>query len=899
MFHDSNPLVPLAAWLAVAAMLIPAVQSEPPTYNVVVWGRSGRPAVHEAATLAARVISSSDDYSFKMNVTSVQFSDDNKPNEVFHAYRRTRQTSDQLVGIVGPPFSSQLMGAGIACVDDIPVLSVTATASNVFQDSARSLRSLVRVVPSDATSILALAAMILHYGWQTVGIVRDDSTYAASMSSQLDVATGLGVLVRDSVCETEKDCSVAVQELHDDFHVNVFIVWAQVPVTRTILSVARRLDLLRPGKAWIGNRLLGEVLGDMEQGARAAFSGVVEISSEAAGLEAETKLRTTWLTESPETFPISGRMPHEASLSWDAVFALARAVKVQNATTFEGASAGSPGDAWAHGASVVESIRAVSFGGASGRVTFDEYNARRLGSYRMRVWNGQDSWTTALLFSRIGPSIDQGVRAAKISVTTAKAISVTELAQPLWPGDTTAIPDGSGLTGLTLRVTVGHYPPYSIYDGETGTFSGFGIDILRQAAEKYAMRLEFSFWGVGGSSSMIHDVTTAGNATGTILDIGAKGFAIDGERFPDPNMYSFPFAEYQLRLVVPRRTPAVVKPLFGFAGPFSWGVWVAILGTVLLSAALLYVFESGSAIKKGRSGGLAALYDRCNACVGSDGAMVDESKITSSSAKLLIFSTRWFAMVLLSSYTALLAANLVAVSWQGGITSWEDVAYARMGTNGGGLSELITRRYANNVKLVQKGKDYSSRTEMLLDVVDGKLDAMALHPVIANYLINHDERLCGLQVIGEPKGTLPTAFVFRPDLNLAARRAVDETITNLRSQYGRPLRKLVDTYIAGGSVCHASADEQAQNTKGSYELDDFSGLFIVFYSCMLCVGVPLHFYEKCRKRGRFKVRANGPEKMANSSEKSIELRSLGTAERQPPSSTAVLNPARLSVLLKH
>ena len=854
----------LVAWFVSNPTGIRLAHASTPTYSIVLWkdDSDGRPTVLQAANLAASAISSSDRYAFNLNISSIQLATNNGPNEVIRAYRHTRKQADNLIGVIGPPYSNQLIGAGIVSMDQVPLVSVTATASDPKCKPQNSFHTLLRVVPSDDLTVRALAAVILHYGWEKIAIVRDSSTYAASMSAQLDVGVGLGVLVVDTVCATKEDCSAALRELNDLHHISIFIVWAQLPTTRIILTAALSEGLISTGKAWIGPSHVGDILEGMPASDQAVFSGVAEVSIKIPGREAEKELRTTWLAENPQTFPTSGNIPTEALFAWDAVFALANAVHVQNSTAFNGARIGSPGDVWPSGAEFVESLRSLSFNGASGKVSFNSQNERIWKVYNMKLWNGQGGWTTALSLSNLAPLTENQGHTITKSVTNSLAVSVTELTPPMWPGNTLVVPDGTGLTGKRLQVTVGHYPPYSIVNEEANTFSGFGIDILRNVAEKHGMAINFSFWGLGGSTGMIRDVVTAGNASGTIYDIGAKGFAIDGDRFPDPNTYSVPFSEYKLRLVVPKAPKMEVAPLFGFAGPFDWDVWIACLVTIIVSAALLYMFESGSAVKKGRSGGLATLYDRCNACVGSGGVSVNESELTSSSAKLLFFSTRWFALVILSSYTALLAANLVVVSKLKGIESWEDIVNARVGCYGGGLSEAITRRYATNIKLIQDGKDYSSRTSMLLDLVAGNLDVVTLNPIIASYMISHDERLCGLKIVGEAKGTLPTAFAFNPGLSPAVRRSVNSEITFLRSEFGKPMQNLINGYLAEDNVCHRiSAAEQLQESKRMYRLDDFYGLFIVFYGCILGVGLPLHFYEKYKKMGRFKIHKKDPEKM--------------------------------------
>ncbi len=845
--------------------------TRPPTFNVVVWGGDQWPTVADAARLAALSVSASDDFAFALNASvdprlGNDDADTSDPAEVFDAYRRARQLPGGLVGIIGPPFSSQLVGSSIVCVDGVPILSVTASTATAVRSSPGSFDSLFRLRQSSPLTARALAAVVLHYGWTQIGVVADSSVFARDMDTELEFATGLGVAVVANTCDTEAECLTVLEELHNVWHVNVFVVLAMPPAARMVLDSADQLGLMsQPGVAWLGPDTLGKAMSDMAPEAQAKFTGVAEVFAEPAGMAAETELVTTWLAHSPTTFPVSGKVPREALLAWDAVHALAHAIQAQqnaSSPSFQAAPVGFPGDAWAQGPNVTKALSALQFDGASGRVDFSVSNERAAVPYRMRFWNGQGAWTTALRLTNMGTSDEPSTPSRMQSAVRTRSVSVAEIAIPMWPGSTLAVPDGSGLTGMTLKVVVKDYRPFSIVDSKTNTFSGFGVDILRQAADKHGFRLDMYPAPVGGSTALIRDVVTAGNAsTGTVFDVGVGGFAIDGDRFTNPSTYSVPFSRFQLRIVVPKAQNQKAVDIWGFLKPFGWEVWAACFGTVLVSAGLLFTFESGSAVRPGRSGVIQVLHESCNACLGGAGSLVDESKVRSSSARLLFFSSRWFAMVFLSSYTALLAANLVVTQSIRGIETWDDVADARVAVYGGGLSQAVAERFANNLKLIQAGKDYSTVTDALLDLASGKLDAVLMNPIRANYLIHHDPRLCDLEVIGEPQGTLPCSFIFRPTLSPAVVRATDQTITSLRSDFGKALEDLTTSYITRDNVCRPeSAAEQYLNASQQFQLDDLLGIFVFFYSLCLGVGVPLHFFEKHKKRGRFKVKEESRQK---------------------------------------
>ncbi len=900
----------IAPWACLLTLLhLPACVwgTRPPTFNVVVWGGGDQwSTVGDAARLAAVSVSAFDRFAFGLNVSvdtrlGNDDTDTNDLTKVFDAYRRARQLPGGLVGIIGPPFSSQLAGSSIVCaLDRVPILSVTAggTATTAWS-SPGSFDTLFQLRQSNTLTARALAAVVLHYGWTQIGVVADSSIYARDMDAEIEFATGLGVTVLANTCDTEVECSTVLEELHNMRHVNVFVVLAMPAAARVILDSAHQLGLMsQPGVAWLGTDTLGKALSDMAPEAQAKFAGVAEVFPEPGGLAAETELLTTWLAHSPTTFPVSGKVPREALLAWDAVHALAHAIQAQqnsSSPSFQAAPVGLPGDTWAQGPNVTQALGALQFDGASGRVDFDVSNERVAVPHGLRFWNGQGAWTTALRLTNMVSGGSGSAQSRQASAVATRFVSVEEIAIPMWPGRTLAVPDGSGMTGMTLNVVVKQYIPYSIVDAETNTFSGFGVDILRQVAEEHGLRLEMRAAPVGGSTALIRDVVTAGNATGTLIDVGVGGFAIDGDRFTDPSTYSVPFSRFQLRIVVPKARNQKAVDIWGFLRPFGWEVWAACFGTVLVSAGLLFTFESGSAVRPGRSGVIQVLHESCNACMGGAGNMVDESKVRSSSAKLLFFSSRWFALVLLSEYTALLAANLVVTQSIRGIETWDDVADARVAVYGGGLSQRIAEGFHNNLKLIQAGKDYSDMIDAMLDLASGKLDAVLMNPIRAEYLIHHDPRLCDLEVIGEPQGTMPSGFIFRSTMSPAVVRAVDRTVTNLRSDAGTPLEELIKGYETRGDVCRPeSAAEQLLNGAQQYRIEDLLGIFVFFYTVGLGVGIPLHFFEKYKKRGRFKVKKESRQRHKGQVEtRNIEL-SVVAASDDDAASTPAARPGGAS-----
>ena len=933
--HASPPLTLSLPHLIVSLLyilhLLPCVRgtqpgTQKPIYNVVVW--ADRWPVPEVANLAAHTISASDSFAFGLNVSlDRRLSNDTARNnavEVFQAYKRARQLPGGVVGIIGPPFSTQLVAASLACMDGIPILPVRSTGGRAIQSASQSFDTLFQLPMTVAFRARALAAVVLHYGWKQVGVVHDFSTYATDIDIDLEFATGGGVIVSATSCETDSGCSAALSELHDVRNVNVFIVLAEPAVTRTILESAYGLNLLsKPSVAWLGTETLGETLAGLAPDVQATYTGVAEVSPEPGSLALETEMMTTWLAQSPTTFPVSRQAPPEAFIVWDAVHSLAHAIQAQQGSSspsFQSAPVGIPGDTWAQGSNMKKALSALQFDGVSGPIDLGARNTRAALPYRMRMWNGQGGWTNALRLTNMGTASSGGADDSRSSESapysrssshvSALAVSVKEMGKPLWPGSTLVVPDGSGLSGMTLKVAVGPYPPFTIIDDEqTNQVSGFSVDILREAAKEHGFLLEIFAQGVGGSSALLRNVTTENNISGTIFDVALFGFAINGDRFPNPDTYSFPFSQYSMRLVVPKARHATSALLFGFFGPFHWGVWLACFGTVLVSAGLLWIFESGSAVRPGRSGCLQVLQESFSSCIGGNGTVVSPKELKSASAKLLFFSQRWFALVLLSSYTALLAANLVVIQSRRGIETWEDVADKKIGVYGGGLSQVIASQHATDLKLIQAGKDYEHEIDAMLDVVNGKLDALAMHPIRAEYIIRHNERLCGLEVIAEPRGTLPCSMIFRPSLNPAVKRAIDSTITRLRAKDGSPLREMVKKYVAGGDVCPAgNSVEDILNSSQQYEISDLYGIFLLFYAVCIGVGIPLHFFEKHGKRGRFKVRrGQSAQKQANA--RAIELTvmagghdgtntpSASTADTsQPPRQAAPSRFARLALV---
>ena len=786
-------------------------------YSVVVWDHHQSPLVREAAWLAAASVSSSATFPFSLNVQNVSLS--SEPASVFEAYRQARQVSN-LVAILGPQFSSQAVLSGIACADQIPVISVTATAANIVRNSHSSFQSLFRIVPTDDATARAFASVVRHYGWKRVALVRDTSSFALQGEIELRSHMDVHVDVVERDCSDEATCRAVLKELAGE-QLRAFIVWAQLPISSAILAQAGALGFMSKGFAWLGTEVLTDAIEGMIDSDAVRFTGTCVIAPEPSKIAAQVELREAWLAKRPGTFPVSGELPLEALLAYDAVHAVARALLVQNGSKFSGAPMSLPGTPWTQGNQLSNSLRAVSFNGTSGPVSFGILNQRVEAPFQMRAWAGQGIWAAPLRLLASGGVIDLGTA--------------------LWPGGTTKAPNGQGIEGLVLTATVGIYPPYTIYNEKTGTFGGFSIDILEKAAEVGGMAFNFSRSPVG-TSKLVKNVL-AGN-----FDVGVKGISVTPERFSNPSTYSVAYSQFSLRLVV-KKSKQMKTNLFGFITPFSSGVWLSLLGTVVISGLLIHLFEAGEIFKSGRAGLGPALYFMANAFLGE--GTPDGTTVRSTSARLLLLSTRVCSIVILTTFTAVLASNLVVQNMEHGIRDWKDLSSVSVAILGGGATEMITQTYSSNVVVVK------SSLEALKLLANGEVDAVVENPVVARYLINHNEDLCDLSVIGEEQNWLPAAFALDPSMSPAVRDLLDKTITDLREKSGAPLRKLVEGYFSADSVCTAELGNSPENQKEIYTMDEIGGLFIGFLVLAVGVGVPLHFFEKRTKRGRFRTRSEG------------------------------------------
>ncbi|KAL3882469.1 hypothetical protein ACJMK2_028806, partial [Sinanodonta woodiana] len=248
------------------------------------------------------------------------------------------------------------------------------------------------------------------------------------------------------------------------------------------------------------------------------------------------------------------------------------------------------------------------------------------------------------------------------------------------------------LKNQTLRVVTVVEAPYAVYSTESGgpRFEGFVIDLLDLIAHKLGFNYTVYVAPDGKYGAKVDDKGNwngmvgelIGNKDGPRADLAAAGMTITYER---EKVVDFTKPFLNLGITILYRKPKKAPPeLFSFLSPLSIDVWVYMMAAYLCVSFMLFVIARFSP------------YEWCNAhpCnVDSDvvenqfsilnslwftiGSLMQQGcEISPRAVSTRLVSTIWwfFTLIMISSYTANLAAFLTVERMESAIGSAQDLA---------------------------------------------------------------------------------------------------------------------------------------------------------------------------------------------------------------------------------
>ncbi|NP_001427332.1 glutamate receptor ionotropic, kainate 4 isoform 3 precursor [Homo sapiens] len=522
-----------------------------------------------------------------------------------------------------------------------------------------------------------------------------------------------------------------------------------------------------------------------------------------------------------------------SALLFDAVYAVVTAVQELNRSQEIGVKPLSCGSAqiWQHGTSLMNYLRMVELEGLTGHIEFNSKGQRS--NYALKILQ-----FTRNGFRQIGQwhvaeglSMDSHLYASNISDT---------------------------LFNTTLVVTTILENPYLMLKGNhqemegNDRYEGFCVDMLKELAE--ILRFNYKIRLVGDG---VYGVPEAnGTWTGMVgeliarkADLAVAGLTITAEREKVID-FSKPFMTLGISILY--RVHMGRKPgYFSFLDPFSPGVWLFMLLAYLAVSCVLflvarltpYEWYSPHPCAQGRCNLLVNQYSLGNSLwfpVG--GFMQQGSTIAPRALSTRCVSGVWwaFTLIIISSYTANLAAFLTVQRMDVPIESVDDLAdqtAIEYGTIHGGSSMTFFQnsryqtyqRMWNYMYSKQPSVFVKSTEEGIARVLNSNY-AFLLESTMNEY---YRQRNCNLTQIGgllDTKGYgigMPVGSVFRDEFDLAI----------LQLQENNRLEILKRKWWEGGK-CPKEEDHRAKGLG----MENIGGIFVVLI-CGLIVAIFMAMLE--------------------------------------------------------
>ncbi|XP_041269745.1 glutamate receptor ionotropic, kainate 4 [Onychostruthus taczanowskii] len=736
-----------------------------------------------------------------------------------------------VVGVLGPsssPASSSII-SNICGEKEVPHFKV---APEEFLKLQLQRFTTLNLHPSNTDISVAVAGILNFFNCTTACLICAKAECLLNLEKLLRQFLISKDTLSVRMLDDSRDPTPLLKEIRDDKTATI-IVHANASMSHTILQKAAELGMASAYYTYIFTNLefslqrLDSLLDD-----RVNILGFsIFNQSHAFFQEFVQSLNQSW-QENCDHAPFTGPALSSALL-FDAVYAVVTAVQELNRSQEIGVKPLSCGSAqiWQHGTSLMNYLRMVELEGLTGHIEFNSKGQRS--NYALKILQHARGGFRQIGHWHVseGLSMDNRIFSSNIS---------------------------DSLFNTTLIVTTILENPYLMLKWNhqelegNDRYEGFCVDMLKELAE--ILRFNYKIHLVGDG---VYGVPEAnGTWTGMVgeliarkADLAVAGLTITAEREKVID-FSKPFMTLGISILY--RVHMGRRPgYFSFLDPFSPGVWLFMLLAYLAVSCVLflvarltpYEWYSPHPCSQGRCNLLVNQYSLGNSLwfpVG--GFMQQGSTIAPQALSTRCVSGVWwaFTLIIISSYTANLAAFLTVQRMDVPIESVDDLAdqtTIEYGTIHGGSSMTFFQnsryqtyqRMWNYMYSKQPSVFVKSTEEGIARVLNSNY-AFLLESTMNEY---YRQRNCNLTQVGgllDTKGYgigMPVGSVFRDEFDLAI----------LQLQENNRLEILKRKWWEGGK-CPKEEDHRAKGLG----MENIGGIFVVLI-CGLIVAIFMAMLE--------------------------------------------------------
>ncbi|CAF1006537.1 unnamed protein product [Adineta steineri] len=732
-------------------------------------------------------------------------------------------STSNIVGIVGPTFSRETQViAPFTAQLSIPVVSYSATDPGLSDRDAYP--TFYRTVPSDNTAALTIAQLFMKFNWtSSIIIYQNDAFGSGGAKAITDAFNGNNLTITqmimfDTVTHTIRG---DLKNLLLSSSIRNVILWAETNHASLILQKAIDCDVLGPHFTWI----LGSTiqLNSFSQADNAKLIGMLTIEP-VVGSAVNQPINTTllnaaydiWQQYEPDSFPGPGNVDAYALFTFDATWLLIRSLEQLCSTTTNRSSPclSIVNDSFCfnrrllNSSSLFDIINTNTFLGVSGLVQFSTNSTDRVNGIYYIVKNVQ-SLSNALNYVPVlvWSSLD-----AWTSHSQKNTI--------VWPGQSLVAPTGyASIAGVTLRIAVIEGPPFTmtkeVADGN-GTITKKLIGYIPDLLDSLQMKMGF----IPNITLLSSDYSYDGlvdDIANNVYDIVAGDVTIIAAR-REKVSFTDSIYDNSLRVII-RDTASASIDFWFYLRPFSLKVRLCILGTIIFSALLMYLFEGRDNVKlKDRSiisGIVMSTWYPLGTIMGP-GA---DFQVNTGAGRLLTFSVIFLSFVLVATYQASLTSSLTLKQTQNIISGIDDIKngkipYGRIGiVTYSSIEAYYLREISNGIR-----NFYPLRTKeaIFTSLLNKVIDVAIMDEGVLEYATN--SIYCNLTLVGTGFDRSAFGLVFQK--NWIYEQVLDVNILSLRES--GTFDDLKSKWFQANTCSHSS------DTSNELSIEVMGGLFVTF-----------------------------------------------------------------------
>ncbi|CAF4794372.1 unnamed protein product [Rotaria sp. Silwood1] len=691
-------------------------------------------------------------------------------------------STSNIVGFVGPAYSSEARYmASFAYQLGIISVSYSATSPDL---STINNGAFFRVVPSDENTVLGMTILFQQYKWKSCIIIYQNDEYGYNgMQSLKQKFNEMNIKTREIIRfdMNSRNFQIDFTETLLNSSSRIVILWANEQSTITILNRALEENLVGPDFVWILTTTIS--LNNFNQRQKKELIGVLTLEP-VKGDFVDQSINTTLLNQAyeiwkyyePDTFPGDSNVSTYALYTFDATWSLILSLQQLCSMQLSCLQYLNVSNCYYrqffNRNQYYENMRTISFLGVSGEVKFSNRTADRAGHTYYIIKNIQPldkklnsigylpvlEWDTSSSIWKSYKNQSDGI---------------------IWPNWSKNIPVGHKLIrGQELRMAIIEASPFiilknstALYSGMTDKykiinmieFDGFFKDVLLHLQDK------MGFIPV----IMLAQVTTQYNelvagVANNLFDTVMTTITMTEERKSLVD-FSIPLIPSTIRVVTRKPESNNFDFLF-FAKPFSWQLWLLILGTITYASILIWYFEWSkggrtAAVVNNNHGERVAVVNNND---GEAAAIVNNNGIewtimyvldvmlnrvpnfaAGGPGILLTYGLYILQIILFALYTASLLSSIITQNSDFTISGVDDIKNGKIAPSRVGLvaGSSIEAHYLNTISNGKKDY-YPLRTvnEIYTSLIKGDIDAALWSNLSIAYHTNNV--YCDLMPVG-------------------------------------------------------------------------------------------------------------------------------------------------------